>query len=155
MFWLILGHFASIFLSHNFSTTLEFPEPIEQVIYGGSKRDFFIYLSKNKKTLTVKPLDKNLNSNLTIITQEKNYNFWIKIDNEKPHVSIKIKEGRKDLSFKTVFENNALKIQEGETSTLIINKNKNPINVNGINVLSQSYFSKGIPFIVNNLRVFN
>ena len=120
MFWLLLGHFATIFLSTNNSTTLEFNEPIEQVIYGGSKNDLFTYLSQNKKTLTLKPLAERIDSNLTIICKNKNYVFWPKMDQARPHIYIKIQDGFVNSSFKTVLENEVIKIEEGSTSTLII-----------------------------------
>lgn len=155
IFWMLMGHFATIFLSPQFSTTIEFNQPIEQVIYGGSKNDLYIYLANNKKTLIIKPLEKSLNSNLTIIAKDQNYHFWIQMDHDRPHVFVQLQKGQVNSIYQTVFENDDLKIQEGSSSVLIINKKKTPLEVNGKKVESQDYFSKGIPLIVNGVRIYN
>jgi hypothetical protein len=154
MFWVIMGHLIPLFLSTNYTTTLEFEEPIEQVIYGGSHRDLYTYLSQSKKTLVLKALSNSADSNLTILTKQKNYTFLIGQD-AKPHLYVKIVPSNGSVIFSHAFENDSFVIKEGDTSILIQNKTKNSLEINGLTFKGLEYFSKGIPIIFNGKRVFN
>jgi hypothetical protein len=157
MFYVFLGHIATLFLSPTNSTTLEFQDPIEQVIYGGSKNDLFTYLSQSKKTLVVKPHENQMESNLTVITKNNTFNFWVKIDKHRPHIFVRIFPGAKNHIYSTVFENSQIKVQEGDQSNMIFNMTKNKLKINDQELEPNGfdYFSKGIPLIINGERVWN
>jgi hypothetical protein len=64
-------------------------------------------------------------------------------------------EGEINRSYVLKFENSDVRILEGETSSLIQNKTKKQILINEKIVDREGNFSRGIPFIINNQRIFN
>ena len=95
---------------------------------------------------------------MIVITKDHHYQFKVKrpaTDNEKTHSFVYLHDGGINRSYVLKFENETVRILEGDTSSLVQNKTKKNVLVNDKLIDREGSFSKGIPFIVNNQRVFN
>jgi hypothetical protein len=138
-------------------TTLVFDEPVEYVS-AGKEGEFTLHRANNQKILIIQPLKEFTETDMIVVTKDKHYQFKIKRPDQelgKSHSFVYIHEGEVNRSYVLKFENSDIKILEGESSTLVQNKTKKPIMVNGKMIERESVFSKGTPFLINNQRVFN
>lgn len=154
-FHIIANQITTLFLSLNLLTTLSFDSEIISFLYGGAKEDVFFQVTNNQKTLAIKPMQKDRFSNLLIITKERKYYFDLAYDEKRPHQFVEIKDGIMNHALKDRFSHRDYQLMEGENSLLFINKLDSPIKVNGIEVKSREYFSKGVPLIREGQRIFN
>lgn len=154
-FHIIANQITTLFLSLNLLTTLSFDSEIISFLYGGAKEDVFFQVTNNQKTLAIKPMQKDRFSNLLIITKERKYYFDLAYDEKTPHQFVEIKDGIMNHALKDRFSHRDYQLMEGENSLLFINKLNAPIKVNGIEVKSREYFSKGVPLIREGQRIFN
>lgn len=154
-FHIIANQITTLFLSLNLLTTLSFDSEIISFLYGGAKEDVFFQVTNNQKTLAIKPMQKDRFSNLLIITKERKYYFDLAYDEKGPHQFVEIKDGIMNHALKDRFSHRDYQLMEGENSLLFINKLNAPIKVNGIEVKSREYFSKGVPLIREGQRIFN
>lgn len=154
-FHIIANQITTLFLSLNLLTTLSFDSEIISFLYGGAKEDVFFQVTNNQKTLAIKPMQKDRFSNLLIITKERKYYFDLAYDEKRPHQFVEIKDGIMNHALKDRFSHQDYQLMEGENSLLFINKLDSPIKVNGIEVKSREYFSKGVPLIREGQRIFN
>lgn len=154
-FHIIANQITTLFLSLNLLTTLSFDSEIISFLYGGAKEDVFFQVTNNQKTLAIKPMQKDRFSNLLIITKERKYYFDLAYDKKRPHQFVEIKDGIMNHALKDRFSHRDYQLMEGENSLLFINKLDSPIKINGIEVKSREYFSKGVPLIREGQRIFN
>lgn len=154
-FHIIANQITTLFLSLNLLTTLSFDSEIISFLYGGAKEDVFFQVTNNQKTLAIKPMQKDRFSNLLIITKERKYYFDLAYDEKRPHQFVEIKDGIMNHALKDRLSHRDYQLMEGENSLLFINKLDSPIKVNGIEVKSREYFSKGVPLIREGQRIFN
>lgn len=148
-----------LFLSTNHPTTLVFDEPVEY-ISAGREGDFDLHRARNQKIVVMRPLKPFIETDMIVITKDHHYQFKLKevnpnLEAQKSHSFINIYEGTINRSFEKKLETDSFKVFEGETSSWVINKSKTPINVNGVEVIRDGYFSKGSPILINNQRVWN
>jgi len=156
-FYILARSLIYLFLTISHPTTLVFDEPIEYVSIG-KEGEFSLHRANNQKLLVVQPLKDFTETDMIVITKDKHYQFKVRkpeLDTNQTHSFLYIHEGEINRSYVLKFENADFRILEGSTSSLIQNKNKNPIQVNEKIVERDGHFSKGIPFIVNNQRIFN
>lgn len=154
-FYILMDHITTLFVSLGLLTTLSFDSEVTSYLYGGSKEDFFIKLTNNHKTLAIKPLRKEIDSNLLVITKNRKYYFDVKYDQGRPHQFIEIKQGLINHGMKRIDSRSKYEALEGETSILIINKSKGPLLVNKRKIKKKGYFSKGVPIFIEGNRVLN
>jgi hypothetical protein len=156
IFYIILGQIATLFLSTNYVTTLSFNSPVESVLSGANDSDLFTYISKDRKTVTLKPLKIGIETNLTILgSGGKNYSFFLSGDQIAPHTFVRIEEGEKDSALKKVLTTEKFEVYEGEKYIFVINKTAQEIVINKKKIASKEYFSKGIPLIYEGKRIWN
>lgn len=155
-FYILARSLIYLFLSVNHPTTIIFDEPVEY-ISAGKEGDFSVHRSNNQKILVIRPLKENFETDMIIITKDHHYQFKIKEPKslEKTHTLVYVHEGVINRSYVLKYESEKVRILEGETSTLIQNKSKKGISVNETEILKDTNFSKGIPFIVDGERVLN
>ncbi len=155
MLMTILPHkAATIFIGLNIVTVLSFNDPVKTYTYGGSRDDLFVEKVNSDKTLIIKPREKGIKSNFLVITDAGPYSFYLEED-AKPHDFINVSYATIDSTFVKARETNDFEIWEGKSSTRFLNKKKAPVFVNGEKVLSLTYLGKGVPVIVDGVRVFN
>lgn len=158
-FYILTKSMIYLFLSTNHPTTLVFDEPVEY-ISAGREGDFDLHRARNQKIVVMRPLKPFIETDMIVITKDHHYQFKLKevnasLEGGKSHSFVNIYEGAINRSFEKKLESDLFKVYEGETSSWIINKSKTPINVNGVEVIRDGYFSKGSPIIINNQRVWN
>ncbi len=158
-FYILAKSMIFLFLSTNHPTTLVFDEPVEY-ISAGREGDFDLHRARNQKIVVMRPLKPFIETDMIVITKDHHYQFKLKevnasIEAQKSHSFINIYDGEINRSFEKKLESDSFKVFEGETSSWVINKLKTPINVNGVEVIRDGYFSKGSPIIINNQRVWN
>ncbi len=157
-FYILAKSLIYLFLTLSHPTTLVFDEPVEYVS-AGREGDFDLHRANNQKILVIRPLKSFGETDMIVITKDHHYQFKLKEissnQSSDSHSFVNIFEGAIDRSFNKKIETDAYKIFEGETSSWIINKTKNSINVNGVEIIREGYFSKGSPILINNLRVLN
>lgn len=151
IFHMFLGQTVKLFISTSLVTTLIFPHSIEQIIGGWNKLDVYKYVSKDKKTLVVKSLREELNSNLTVITSGGVYQFNVST-NDKPHSFVQIVNGSSDLAYKLEKETKEFTIFSGKSTIKIVNKLSTPLKVNESLVQDKVTLPKGSPIFINNKR---
>ena len=155
-FYILARSLVYLFLTISHPTTLVFDEPVEYVS-AGKDGDFSLHRANNQKIIVIRPLKENFETDMIVLTRDHHYQFKIKEPklNDKTHSFIYVHEGTPNRSYVLKFENENIKILEGETSTLIQNKTKKPLMVNDSTIGHEAIFSKGIPFLINNERVLN
>jgi hypothetical protein len=155
-FYILTRSLIYLFLTISHPTTLVFDEPVEYVS-AGKEGDFDLHRANNKKILVVRPLKEFNETDMIVITKDHHYQFKIKspLAGEKTHSFIYLHEGEINRSFVKRVETENYKVLEGDTSTLIQNKKKEPLTVNEQVVDREGYFSKGSPILIGNLRVWN
>lgn len=156
-FYILARSLIYLYLTISHPTTLVFDEPVDYVS-AGKEGEFSLHRANNQKILVVQPLKDFSETDMIVITKDHHYQFKVRkpnTENEKAHSFVYIHEGEVNRSYVLKFENDDVKILEGETSTLVQNKSKKPILVNEKVIEREGSFSKGIPFVVNNLRVLN
>ncbi|MGZ3789420.1 MAG: hypothetical protein ACXVLQ_12905 [Bacteriovorax sp.] len=158
-FYILAKTLVFLFLSISHPTTLVFDEPVEYVS-AGREGDFDLHRANNQKIVVIRPLKPFGETDMIVITKDHHYQFKLKevqagqgID--KSHSFINIYDGEINRSFEKKIETDTYKVFEGASSTWIVNKSKNPINVNGVEVIRDGYFSKGSPILINNQRAWN
>lgn len=156
-FYILTRGLIYLFLSVSHPTTLVFDEPVEYVS-AGKEGEFALHRANNQKILVVQPLKEFTETDMIVITKDHHYQFKVKkpaTDNEKTHSFVYLHDGGINRSYVLKFENETVRILEGDTSSLVQNKTKKNVLVNDKLIDREGSFSKGIPFIVNNQRVFN
>lgn len=158
MSFYILSHTLTyLFLSLSHPTTLVFNEPIEYVS-AGSNGDFDLHRANNQKILVIKPLKSFGETDMIVLTKNQHYQFKLKEvfpngDQSKSHSLVNIFEGEINRSYVKKIETDAFKILEGDASVWLINKTNKSFSANGLEVIRESYFSKGAPILINGERV--
>lgn len=155
IFSILPASITTLFLSLNLLTALSFKEEIKSYYFGGDKDDIFLELSNTNRTLVIKAKKKDINTNLLIITNKNRYNFRVKTSDLDPHEFIEVVDAQVNTNFKKIKETSNYELLEGSSSLMFVNKTKNPINVNDIQVSSKGYFSKGIPLLIDGIRTLN
>ena len=158
-FYILTKSMIFLYLSITHPTTLVFEEPVEYVS-AGREGDFDLHRANNQKIVVIRPLKPFGETDMIVITKDHHYQFKLKevLAGPKPELShsfINIYEGVINRSFDKKIENDSYKILEGETSSWVVNKSKNPIMVNGEEVVRDGYFSKGSPILINDQRIWN
>lgn len=155
IFSILPNTITSLFLSANLITSLTFKDEVRSFIYGGVKEEVFSELANNNKTLVIKAKKKDIDTNLIIVTTKNRYYFSVKGTNKYSHQFIEIEDGAINSNFKKIKETDNYEIFEGMTSLMVVNKSKNPVIVNGVEVSAKEYFSKGTPLILDGHRILN
>lgn len=156
-FYILARSLIYLFLTISHPTTLVFDEPVEYVS-AGKEGDFSLHRANNQKILVVQPLKDFSETDMIVITKDHHYQFKIRKTTtvgEKSHSFVYIHDGEINRSYVLKFENELVRILEGESSSLVQNKTKKNVLVNDKSIDREGSFSKGIPFIVNNMRVLN
>jgi hypothetical protein len=155
-FYVLAKSMIFLFLSPNHPTTLVFDEPVEY-ISAGREGDFDLHRARSQKIIVMRPLKQFIETDMIVITKDHHYQFKLKedLDSKSSHSFVNIYEGVVNRSFEKKLETDSYKVFEGETSSWVVNKSKIPINVNGMEVVRDGYFSKGSPILINNQRVWN
>jgi hypothetical protein len=156
-FYILARSLIYLFLTISHPTTLVFDEPIEYVSIG-KEGEFSLHRANNQKLLVVQPLKDFTETDMIVITKDKHYQFKVRkpeTEKELAHSFVYMHEGEINRSYVLKFENSDVRILEGETSSLIQNKTKKQILINEKIVDREGNFSRGIPFIINNQRIFN
>ncbi len=155
IFSILPSSITTLFLSLNLLTAISFKDEVNSYYYGGQKDDIFVELSNSNRTLVMKAKKIEIDTNLLIVTTRNRYNFRIKTSDISPHEFIEIEDAQVNTNFKKLNETLTYEILEGNSCVMFVNKTKNSIMVNGIKVVSKEYFSKGVPLIINGIRVLN
>ena len=143
-----------IFLSTSSPTTLHFDDPVE-FMQAGKSSDFDVSFSKNRKSLVIRPIGTFSDSkNMVIISQDTHFHFKLVNMESKQHDFVYIHKGRANSSYIKKFENDLVKVHEGESSLYVVNKTNAPLDVNGSRVDHHTYISKGLPVIINGIAVY-
>lgn len=153
-FYILMNQVTTLFLSLNLLTTLSFESEVISFMYGGSQQDVYFKVTNNKKTLAIKPKIEGKLSNLLVITKQRKYYFTLSHSAIRPHQFVEVKHGVINHAMKKLVNRSDYEILEGESSILFINRGKTKI-INGIEVKTKEYFSKGVPLIVNGERALN
>jgi hypothetical protein len=154
-FHVLLNQITTLFLSLNMLTTLTFESEIVSYLYGGAKEEVFFQVTNNNKTLAVKPLQKDRFSNLLVITKDRQFFFDFSYDDKRPHQFVQVRHGMMNHALKERLTVKDYQLLEGESSLLFINRRSTPVTVNGVEVRSREYFSKGVPLIKDGVRILN
>ena len=145
---------AYIFLSTSSPTTLHFEQPVE-FMQAGKGSDFDVAFSKNRKSLVIRPMGTFEEAkNMVIISEDTHFHFKLLNMESRQHDFVYIHKGRENATYVKKFENDLVKIHEGDTSIYIVNKSKVPVEVNGSLVERHTFLSKGLPVIVNRQLVY-
>jgi hypothetical protein len=140
---------AYIFLSTASPTTLHFERPVE-FMQAGNGNDFNVMFSKNKKTLVLRPMSPFAGEkNMVVISEDTHFHFKLMTLESRQHDFIYVHKGKENATYVKKFEDETVKIHEGDSSLYLINKSKEPIDVNGTKVDRQTFLSKGLPVLVN------
>jgi hypothetical protein len=145
---------AYIFLSTSSPTTLHFEQPVE-FMQAGRGNDFDVAFSKDRKSLVIRPIGNYAEAkNMVIISEDNHYHFKLLNMESRQHDFVYIHKGKENATYVKKFENDLVKIHEGESSLYIVNKSKAAIEINGLLVERQTFLSKGLPVIVNGQAIF-
>ena len=145
---------AYIFLSTSSPTTLHFEQPVE-FMQAGKGSDFDVSFSKNRKSLVIRPIGNfGEAKNMVIISQDTHFHFKLLNMESHQHDFVYIHQGRKNVTYVKKFENDLIKIHEGDSSLYVVNKSKSAVEINGSLVENHTFLSKGLPVIVNGKAIY-
>ena len=145
---------AYIFLSTSSPTTLHFDDPVE-FMQAGKSSDFDVSFSKNRKSLVIRPIGTFIApKNMVIISEATHFHFKLVNMESKQHDFVYVHKGTPNSSYRKIFENDLVKVHEGESSLYIVNKTHAPLDVNGSKVDLHTYLSKGLPVVINGQAVY-
>ena len=145
---------AYIFLSTSSPTTLHFEQPVE-FMQAGKGSDFDVAFSKNRKSLVIRPIGTfEEPKNMVIISEETHFHFKLLNMESRQHDFVYIHKGRENATYVKKFENDLIKIHEGESSLYVVNKSKTSLEINGSLVEKHIFLSKGLPVIVNGQAIY-
>jgi len=145
---------AYIFLSTSSPTTLHFPAPVE-FMQAGKGSDFDVAFSKNRKSIVIRPIGAfSEPKNMVVISEEMNFHFKLINKESFQHDFVYIHKGKANSTYVKKFENDQVKIHEGDNSLYVVNKLQTPIEVNGAKVERQIFISKGLPVMVGGQVVY-
>lgn len=153
IFHILLNQMTTLFLSLNLLTTMTFDSDIQSYLYGGGKEDVFFQVTNNQRTLAMRPKMEGDFSNLLVITRKRKYYFSLKYDKESPHQFIEIKDGVMNHALTKKLSNLSYDIFEGDNSILFVNKRDQEVTINGKKIKRSDYFSKGVPIILDGVRI--
>ena len=153
-FYILMNQVTTLFLSLNLLTTLSFESEVISFMYGGSEQDVYFKVTKNRKTLAIKPKIEGKLSNLLVITKQRKYYFDLSHSVNNPHQFVEVKHGVINHAMKKLVIKPGYEILQGDSSILYINRGR-PKVINGKQVKTKEYFSKGVPLIVNGNRALN
>ena len=91
---------------------------------------------------------------MVIISEDTHFHFKLLNMESRQHDFVYIHKGRENATYVKKFENDLVKIHEGDSSIYIVNKSKVPVEVNGSLVERHTFLSKGLPVIVNGQLVY-
>jgi hypothetical protein len=145
---------AYIFLSTSSPTTLHFEKPIE-FMQAGKGSDFDVSFSKNRRSIVIRPIGNFADvKNMVILSEDAHFHFKLLNVEPRPHDFVYIHKGRENSSYVKKFENDLVKIHEGETSLYVVNKTKESLEINGLEVKKYIFLSKGLPVLVNGQTIY-
>ena len=145
---------AYIFLSTSSPTTLHFERPIE-FMQAGKAGDFDVSISKNRQSLVLRSMHHFIEpKNMVIISEDTHFHFKLLNMETRHHDFVYIHKGKENHIYVKRFENDLVKIHEGDSSLYIVNKSKFPIEINGSFVEKRTFLSKGLPVILNGQVIF-
>lgn len=143
---------ATLLVGTSMNLIVNFDEPMD---LSGAKGNYIeVNRANNNKTFIINPRTKNFHSNLMFYNSKNKYMFYIKYSDEFSHDFVNVKNGKKNNNYSLVVDRENYRVLSGETSTLIENKTKDSIKINGEAFTGSKIFSKGIPlFIEQGARV--
>jgi len=153
IFHILLNQMTTLFLGLNLLTTMTFDSEIQSYLYGGGKDDVFFQVTNNQRTLAIRPKIEGDFSNLLVITKKQKYYFNLKYDKSSPHQFIEIKDGVMNHALSKKISNLSYDIFEGDHSVLFVNKRDHDVTLNGKTVKRSDYFSKGVPLILEGVKI--
>lgn len=145
---------AYIFLSTSSPTTLHFEEPVE-FMQAGKGSDFDVMFSKNRKSIVIRPVGTYEDpKNMVILSKDTHFHFKLVNMELRQHDFVYIHKGKPNSTYVKKFENELVKIHEGESSLYIVNKTNSPIDINGSKIERHVFISKGLPVILNSKVIY-
>jgi hypothetical protein len=145
---------AYVFLSTSSPTTLHFQAPVE-FMQAGKGSDFDVAFSKNRRSLVIRPVGTfSEPKNMVVISEEMNFHFKLINMESQQHDFVYIHKGKANSTYVKKFENDLVKIHEGDSSLYIVNKLPTAIEINGAKVERQTFISKGLPVIVDGKVIY-
>jgi len=138
---------VTIYLSLSQTAIIQFEKPVVDFV-GASSEEIFVQNKDevmNKRLLTINPKTKKIDTNFSITTTRRKYDFWLKYDEKRAHDYIYVYPGHPNKSYKRIKETRDYIYYEGKTSSKLVNKRSYPVYVNGISVRKYRIFSKNIP----------
>lgn len=155
-FYILANQISTLFLSMHLLTTLTFEGEIRSYLYGGSKDDITLELANNNKTLAVKAKKKDIDTNLLVVTSKNKYYFHVKTTENNSHQFVEVYDGEINNSYSKIRETKDYDLYEGASSVFVVNKSKEKMRTNEMDVSKgKLYLSKGVPIILNGERIYN
>jgi len=137
-------------------TTISFEGEIRSYLSGGSKDDVTLELANNNKTLALKAKKKDIDTNLLVVTSKNKYYFHVKTSDNNSHQFIEVNDGEINNSYSKIREAKDYDLYEGASSVFVVNKSKEKMRANELDVTKgKLYLSKGVPIILNGERIYN
>ena len=145
---------AYIFLSTSSPTTLHFPEPVE-FMQAGKGSDFDVIFSKNRKSIVMRPIGFfSEPKNMVVVSKDMNFHLKLINNEHRQHDFVYINPGKPNAIYVKRFEDEKVKIHEGDSSLYIVNKTEAAIDINGMVVRTHIFLSKGLPSLVDGKIIY-
>ena len=142
-----------LLLSPNNPTTFQFSEPIE-FFNLGSEKNFYSYKSKDGKILVIKPLAREFDVSMVVISKNKSYQFRLKNTKDLSSSLFVIKSAKKDKFYQLLVRRKTYRILLGHSTIKIENQKKRKIKINGKDYYRNTIvIPKGSALFVNNERI--
>ncbi|MBC7540152.1 MAG: hypothetical protein H7281_15110 [Bacteriovorax sp.] len=150
----LLNVATALSISPTIPTTIVFNEPITFAAIGKAG-DFSVNTNRKKNVIVIQPIRTMNQTELIILTENKNYQFKVHIDSSRYDSFYTVSDGQKNNSYVLVKKTNTWEIYEGVSSIQFKNLIENEIVVNDIIVKARSsvYLPKGTSVYINSERV--
>jgi type IV secretory pathway VirB9-like protein len=157
IFTAIPGKVSTVLLSMKIATVLTFNQPIKTVVVGGDGTALLAQTVNNERTLVIQPRKKAINTNLLVVTKDNQYNYFVKIDEKRPHSFINVVPAKSRGTTRTIKMTNSYEIREGQDFLIFKNRSRQTFTVNDERLKpgAKTILPIGAPVFLNSERVFN
>ena len=154
IFHMFLGSIATVILNPEIVTVLEFEHRVSKLHSSIPSSSIYKKISRDQRTVVLKPLVPNFYGNVVVMTDGGTYNFDL-VNGSEPHRSISVVNGINDTKYSLEKSEQGIKYFFSSSSILVKNVSGKSVKINKKLFKEGDHLilAKGPPVFLNNKRV--
>ena len=152
-YYVLKGQIITLLVSLSHLSVVSFPEKIQE--YAGSHQGKIrVHQLNSGRSLAFEPKARFKEEYFTVFTKNSRYSFKLVFHKKYSDYEIQIQRGLPCSLFHLLKESTGYQLFECPQSLFFVNKNKKPLEVNGVHVRGRAYLSKGPAIFLNNKMIY-